>query len=257
MFTRFSKVKYTIAYAFLIVFSVQAQTENFQFLDQSLSPGTKTEILLPVNTPQDSTVIPVSIFHGKKAGPVLGVVAGVHGLEYAPIMAAQQLAKELDPQELAGTLILVHMANVPGFLKRSLMVNPIDGKNLNRVFPGNEQGTITEKIAWTLSEKIIPLSDYYIDVHAGDANNDLRPYAGYYNYYDRPEVSKKAEAVAEAMGFPFIVQFGNEQRVEGASVYTSREAFVQDIPAVDIECGRMGIVEEKFVIRIQEALKGA
>lgn len=185
----------------------------------------------------------------------MGITAGVHGLEYAPIMAAQQLPKHLYPSSMSGgTVILVHMANVPAFLHRALMVNPVDGKNLNRVFPGKPNGTMTERIAYTISNEVIARCDYFIDVHAGDANNDLRPYAGYYNYFDIPEVSEKARQMAVALGFDFVVQFGNEQSLTEEAVYCSREATKRGIPAVDIECGRMGIVEEKPVLLIQEAL---
>jgi predicted deacylase len=219
-----------------------------------IKPGTKLSISLPVVSGQDSTVIPVTVFHGAKKGPVLGITAGVHGLEYAPIMAAQQLPKHLDPAKMSGTVMLVHMANVPAFLHRSLRVNPVDGKNLNRVFPGKADGTLTEQIAYVISNEVIAKSDYFIDVHAGDANNDLRPYSGYYNYFDMPEVSEKARQMAVALGFDFIVQFGNEQSLTEASIYCSREATKRNIPAVDIECGRMGIVEEKPVLQIQQAL---
>ncbi|WP_417886639.1 succinylglutamate desuccinylase/aspartoacylase family protein [Zunongwangia sp.] len=231
-----------------------AQNINFEFAKHSLKPGSKTEILLPVETETDSTVIPVTIFNGTKKGPVLGIVAGVHGTEFVPILAAQQLARDIDPKNLSGTIILVHIANVEGFLNRSFRVNPIDQKNLNRVFPGSKNGSMTERIAWTISNTIIPNCDYYIDVHAGDYNNDLRAYAGYYNYFDKPVVSKLAKDIAVAMGFPFVVQFGNEPSLKNKAVYTSREAFIQNIPAIDIECGRKGIVEEKFVIRIKQAL---
>ena len=244
-----------ITVLFCISHILTAQKNDFVFNDQVFKPGTKTQISIPVHTKTDTTIIPITIFHGKKKGSVLGIVAGVHGLEYAPILAAQEFSKEIDPNQLEGTIILVHMANVPAFLKRSLRVNPMDDKNLNRVFPGSESGSITERIAWTFVSKIIPKCDYYIDVHAGDANNDLRPYAGYYNYFDQPDISEKAKEIAIAMGFPFVIQFGNEQSVKDKSVYTSREAFMQGIPAIDIECGRMGIVEEKFVQRIKIALK--
>lgn len=239
----------------LLGYVAQAQVKPFSFQNRQIKPGTKQSFLIPVVTAQDSTVIPVTVFHGAKKGPVLGITAGVHGLEYAPIMAAQALSKELDPAQMSGTVILVHQANVPAFLNRSFRVNPFDNKNLNRVFPGKKDGTSTERLAWIISNDIISRCDYFIDVHAGDANNDLRPYSGYYNYFNMPEVSEKARQMAVALGFDFIVQFGNEPALNEASVYCSREATKRNIPAVDIECGRMGIVEEKPVLQIVEALK--
>ncbi|WP_205499991.1 succinylglutamate desuccinylase/aspartoacylase family protein [Rufibacter psychrotolerans] len=234
--------------------SAHAQVKAFQFQGEKIKPGSKQSFLLPVITAQDSTVIPVTVFHGVKKGPVLGITAGVHGLEYAPIMAAQKLSKQLDPAQMSGTVILVHMANVPAFLNRSLRVNPLDGKNLNRVFPGKKEGTSSERIAWIISNDIIARCDYFIDVHDGDANGDLRPYSGYYNYFNMPEVSEKARHMALSLGFDFIVQFGNEQALTEASIYCSREATKRNIPAVDIECGRMGMVEEETVQQVLAAL---
>lgn len=251
------KMKISFLYFFLLITMITngvAQVKPFSFADKKVKAGTKQSFLLPVISGQDSTVIPVTVFHGAKKGPVLGITAGVHGLEYAPIMAAQQLPKHLDPAKMSGTVILVHMANVPAFLHRSFRVNPVDDKNLNRVFPGKADGTLTEQMAYVISNEVIARSDYFIDVHAGDANNDLRPYSGYYNYFDMPEVSEKARQMAVALGFDFIVQFGNEQSLTEEAIYCSREATKRNIPAVDIECGRMGIVEEKPVQQIQEAL---
>ncbi|MFD3003479.1 succinylglutamate desuccinylase/aspartoacylase family protein [Pontibacter toksunensis] len=252
-------MKILFSYFFLLIAllthgAASAQVRPFSFAGEQIRPGTSRAFLLPVSSGQDSTVIPVTVFHGSKSGPVLGITAGMHGLEYAPIIAAQQLPRHLDPAKMKGTVLLVHMANVPAFLHRTLMINPVDGKNLNRVFPGKPNGTMTECIAHILSNEVIARSDYFVDVHAGDANNDLRPYSGYYNYYDMPEVSEKARKMAVALGFDFIVQFGNEQTLKEEAVYCSREATKRNIPAVDIECGRMGIVEEKPVLQIHDAL---
>jgi hypothetical protein len=82
-------------------------------------------------------------------------------------------------------------------------------------------------------------------VHAGDAINDLQPYSGHYNYFNKPEVLEKARQMALALGFDIIVQFGNQASLPEQSIYCSRPATKRNIPAVDIECGRMGIVEEK------------
>ncbi|MGV3585693.1 MAG: succinylglutamate desuccinylase/aspartoacylase family protein [Adhaeribacter sp.] len=249
------KLLFYITLLLLTATNLQAQTKPFLFHQKQIKPGTKQSFLLPVITATDSTYIPVTVFHGVKPGPVLGITAGVHGLEYAPIMAAQALLKDLDPAQMSGTVILVQVANVPSFLNRSLRVNPFDNKNLNRVFPGQANGTSTEKIAWTISNQIIARCNYFLDVHDGDANGDLRPYSGYYNYFNMPVVSEKAKQMALALGFDFVVQFGNEPSLTEASVYCSREATKRNIPAADIECGGQGRVDEKNVLQIQQAIK--
>jgi hypothetical protein len=108
-----------------------APVKPFLFNGQAIAPGHKLSVLLPVRDGHDSTVIPVTVFHGRRPGPVLGIIAGVHGYEYPPIIAAQQFAQTLDPAQLSGTVLLVHLANVPSFLGRRIQVNPQDIKNLN------------------------------------------------------------------------------------------------------------------------------
>ena len=132
---------------------------------------------LPVNGGVDGveTFIPVTVFHGRDSGPVLSLIAGIHGSEYSPIISMQRLPELLDPQAMAGTLIIVHIANLPAFQGRSVYFGPDDLKNLNRSFPGKADGTVTERIAFTLTEEIMPLSDYLIDIHSGDGNESLRP----------------------------------------------------------------------------------
>ncbi|QNE38769.1 hypothetical protein F1C16_03965 [Hymenobacter sp. NBH84] len=232
-----------------------APVKPFVFQNQTIKAGSKLSVLLPVTDGKDSTVIPVSVFHGTKKGPVLGIIAGVHGYEYPPIIAAQQFAQTLDPTQLSGTVILVHLANVPAFLGRRLRVNPQDEKNLNRVFPGKADGTITERIAWTLGNDIMARCNYVLDVHAGEANDDLRPYAGYYNYFDTPALSEQGRQMAVALGFPYVIQFGNEPTLTGQpATYCSREAVKRGIPAADIECGRFGMAEAENVALIKQAL---
>jgi len=239
----------------LFAFALAAKpVPSFRFAGQLVAPGQKLSVLLPVTDGRDSTVIPVTVFHGRQPGPVLGIIAGVHGYEYPPIIAAQQLAQTLDPAQLSGTVLLVHLANVPAFLGRRLQVNPQDNKNLNRVFPGRADGTITERLAWRLSNDIIGRCTHVIDVHAGDANEDLRPYAGYYEYTGTPALSAQGRQMAAALGFPYVVQFGNEPSLQEASMYCSREAIKRGIPAVDIECGRFGQAEADNVAQIKQAL---
>ncbi|MBC6613229.1 succinylglutamate desuccinylase/aspartoacylase family protein [Hymenobacter sp. BT507] len=239
-----------------VLFNVAAAPVNpFVFHNQTIKAGTKQQLLLPITDGKDSTVLPVTVFHGAKKGPVLGVVAGVHGYEYPPIVAVQQFAQTLDPTQLSGTVLLVHVANVPGFLGRRLNVNPLDEKNLNRIFPGKADGSITERMAWMLSNDIIARCHYFVDVHAGDANENLRPYAGYYNYFDAPKLSEQGRQMAVALGFPYVVQFGNEPTLAGQPArYCSREAIVRGIPAADIECGRLGMAEAENVTLIKQAL---
>jgi hypothetical protein len=99
--------------------------------------------------------IPFTVVHGTTDGPVLALVAGTHGMEYVPIVALQRLRSSIDPAALRGTVVMVHVANMPSFLGRTIYYSPADGQNLNRVFPGKADGTLSERIADTITRAVI------------------------------------------------------------------------------------------------------
>ena len=151
--------------------------------------------------------------------------------------------------------MLVHIANVPAFLGRSPYVSPLDGKNLNRVFPGQEEGSITERIAFLLTQQVITRADYFLDMHAGDAPEDLHPYVGYYRADRFTDVSAQGNQMARAMGFDHIVVFDvADERLDQPSQYCSQEAFHRGIPAVDIECGGLGAAAPEAVSQITDGV---
>ncbi len=246
---------------FLILCAVSAFAINLigqdplDFEGDQVLPGTKRHFSVSLaDGDGNETFIPITVFHGTQAGPVLGITAGVHGYEYSPILAGQQLIDTIDPSQLRGSVILVQIANMGSFLGRSPFVNPMDGRNLNRAFPGDAEGTITARIAHYISGQIIPRSDFFVDMHSGDAPEDLRPYSGYYHHDDRPEISEKAKLMAMSMGFDHVAIFNttNKDYMKDGnpSLYCSAEAYKRGIPAADIECGRLGMVEKDYVDKI-------
>ena len=82
----------------------------------------------------------------------------------------QKLAPLINPSELRGTLVIVHIANMPAFSGRTIYMGPNDLKNLNRSFPGNINGTITHRIAYVIRNEVMMRADYLVDIHAGDGN---------------------------------------------------------------------------------------
>ena len=239
-------------------FQLTGQTP-FEFANHTIPAGTKQHITVSLSEQDQETLIPITVFHGKTGGPVLGITAGVHGYEYAPILAGQKLISKIDPTRLSGTIILVQIANVPGFLGRSPYLNPQDGKNLNRSFPGAPGGSATERIADFISNKVIGISDYFVDMHSGDAPEDLMAYAAYYQNDNLPEISEQGRQMVMHMGFDHVVVFkttGKDyMKKEFPSLYCSAEAFKAGIPAVDIECGRLGLVEPVFVDKIAAGIE--
>lgn len=229
----------------------------FELLQLSVEPGTKVSGKLAVSAGMDDvqTFIPVTIIHGRHPGPVLSLIAGIHGSEYAPILAMQRLPDALDPAEMAGTLIIVHIANVPAFQGRTVYFGPNDLKNLNRSFPGDPAGTVTERIANIITQEVMLRSDYFIDIHSGDANESLRPsYSAYYKEAGGESVIAESKRMAIAFGLETVVQFsGSYANVEDA-IYTSAQAVTRGIPAIDIESGELGVVADVFIDPIIEGV---
>lgn len=229
-----------------------AARPSFELEGHQVKPGEKTSFALPVVTQSnDSTCLPITVIHGRHAGPVLGLIAGIHGYEYPPIIAMQQMARLLNADSLSGTVIIVHLANVRAFLGRSVYYNPADGKNLNREFPGNPNGSLSACIAWTLSQKILPRCNYLVDIHAGDASEDLHDYVGYYAHGNQTGTARR---MAEALGFDWIIRSDLVLQQDEPSRYCSREAVLQGIPTVAIECGRLGTVSTAETKKINDGL---
>lgn len=250
------KISLLISAVLISVFATAQSSYYFQ--NKEIKAGTKEQFMVPIVTGKDSTFIPVSVFNGVKDGETLGITAGVHGYEYAPILGAQKLVNSINPEKLKGVVILVQLAGLESFLGRSPYTSPVDGKNLNRSFPGMECGTNTEKVAYFITTNIIAKADYFLDMHSGDGPEDLMSYGAYYSNSAMPATSAKGKEMAIALGFDHVVIFNTDgkdyMREDGLSLYTTAEAFKRGIPSIDIECGRLGIVEEVAVRKVEESV---
>ena len=196
-----------------------------------------------------ATRVPVTVVRGRTEGPVLALVAGTHGSEVAPIVALQRLRGEVDPAALRGTLVLVHVANLPSFLHRTIYRGPWDGKNLNRVYPGRADGTVSERIAYAITTQVIDRSDYLVDMHAGDGNESLRPYTYWSRLGVDARVDSAAREMALAWGNDHVVIDTDRPRDLKASLYTQNTAHLRGKPAITTETGYLGLPVEEMVQR--------
>lgn len=187
------------------------------------------------------TDIPVTVAAGSTPGPVLALIAGTHGSEPSPIVALQRVRAELDPAALAGTVILVQIANVPSFQHRTIYRGPWDRKNLNRVFPGRADGSASERIAHAITTQVIDPCDGLVDMHSGDGNEALRPYA-YWNHLGvDAQVDARAREMALAFGLDHIVIDRGRPRDPNATLFCSNTAHARGKPAVTTEAGGVGV----------------
>jgi hypothetical protein len=212
--------------------------------------GEQASGFLPVPAGSDAgTQIPITIVRGAQPGPTLALIGGTHGAEVAPILALQRLRGRLDPRQLRGTLLIVHVANMPSYLGRTIYYSPVDGKNLNRVYPGQLNGTVSPRIAKVITDEIIDRCDYLIDMHAGDGNEMLRPYLYWNKLGVDPSVDERARQLALAWGADHIIVDTTRTKDVANSLYTQNTAQLRGKPAITTETGAMGLPDEESVAR--------
>ena len=214
------------------------------------APGSAASGYLEIPAGRDSgTRVPVSVIRGARPGPTLALIAGTHGSEVAPIVALQRLRGMLAPAELRGTLVLVHVANPPSYFHRTIYRGPWDQKNLNRVYPGRDDGSVSERIAAAITREVIDQCDYLVDMHAGDGNESLRPYTYWSKLGLDARVDSLALEMALAWGHDHIVIDNDRPRDRNATLYTQNTAQVRGKPAITTETGWLGVPDADMVQR--------
>lgn len=195
-------------------------------LIQATPPGTTGRGVLDAPLAAE-TRLPYTVVRGTEDGPTLLVTAGVHGAEYASIDAAYRLA-ETDPATLRGTLVVLPIVNPSAFWQRSIYVTPIDGRNLNRLFPGRTRGTYAEQLAAWLHEEFLSRADALIDLHGGDLVEALEPFSIYVRGHE------PSRQLALAAGLPHLI--ASESR--GMTYEVTRTG---GIPAIIAEASGQGL----------------
>ncbi len=175
----------------------------------------------------------VFLINGKAEGPTLVVTGGIHAAEYASIAAALEMGQKLTADQLKGRVIVIPVVNQHGFRVRSIYVNPMDGVNLNRVFPGKAGGSASEQIAAWVFENAIKQGNMFIDLHGGDLIEALIPFTIFYRTGNEA-VDKSAMEMAKTFGIPYLVRSETK-----GSTYSA--AACAGIPAILTEAGGQGI----------------
>jgi uncharacterized protein len=191
------------------------------------------------------TRIPISVVHGGRPGPVLALVAGTHGYEYTSILALPRVRARLDPARMTGSVILVHMANPPTFYGRRIYFGA-DGKNLNRMYPGRRDGTISERIAEVITREVVEKATHLVDMHCGDGNESLRPYS-YWTVTGHKALDDAGRDMALAFGLDHIVVERERPSDPAKSIYLESTAILRGKPAITAESGGMGLTDHASV----------
>ena len=177
--------------------------------------------------------LPATILHGEQPGKTVLITAGIHAEEYVGIQSALELSEMLKVQKIAGTVVIVKVVNRKAFEVRSGSESHEDGKNLNRVFPGDREGTWSERLAYAIEKELLSIADYYIDLHSGDSYEQLTPYV-YYAGAAAKEVVEQSREMAQQADVPYMV--GSNVAMGGCYNYAASLG----IPSILLERGQMG-----------------
>lgn len=221
-------------YASTPMFLVRAEKsaeQSFQLGDVTVRRGEKYQG--DISFANGDIVLPGTIICGKLPGKTMLITGGVHSGEYVGIQVCVELGAELQPEKTVGTIVILKVLNRPAFENRAGSLGLSDGKNLNRVFPGNPNGTEMERLAWAMTKEVFPKVDYYIDLHSGDDFEDLTPYV-YYAGKAAQEVMETSRKMAEQVDVPYMVR----SMVSSGGAYNY--AASRGIASILLERGGMG-----------------
>src|SRR6185369_4076156 len=175
--------------------------------------------------------IPVAVVHGAKPGKVLALVSGAHGTEYASIIALEKIISMLDPAEISGTVIVLPLVNIPSFEKKIAHVNPVDGKSMNRFYPGKMDGTQTERASFLITKQVVEQCDHLIDLHGGDLDESLRPYS-YWTKTGNDKQDQISREMVLAFGLDHIIISTDRPKDPQASRYLENTATTRGKPSI-------------------------
>lgn len=253
------------AAAFFCAFSMAALTAAAQDPHATFTVGTASatrgeRATGVIHVPPGSDAgydIPVVVVHGAKPGPVLAVVAGAHGTEYASILAVEDLitAPAIDAKKMTGTLILVPLVNVASFDKIVPHVNPVDSKSMNRYYPGDPNGTQTDRASAVITRQVVDQCDHLIDLHGGDLDENLRPYS-YWTVTGNQKQDDESKALVMAFGLDHIIISADRPSDPKASRYLENTATTRGKASFTAEAGRSGPVAAADVAVLVRGVEG-
>ena len=212
------------------------KAKPFEIADRVIQPGERLQFDLPAanlytHTPLDMAV---EVIHGRYTGPVLLICAAIHGDELNGVEIIRRLRSFTGLKRLHGTLILVPVVNVFGFIHQSRYLP--DRRDLNRCFPGSEKGSIASRVANTFFSEVVTKATHIVDLHTAAINRENLPQVR--AALDEPGVKEMA------MGFsiPVILNSGlidNSLRSEAGQL---------KIPVITYEAGEALRLHERAIV---------
>jgi N-alpha-acetyl-L-2,4-diaminobutyrate deacetylase len=147
-------------------------------------------------------MIPISVIRNGE-GPTALLTGANHGDEYEGPIALTDLAATLSADRVSGRVIIAPFMNTPAF-RAGRRLSPVDGGNMNRIFPGRPDGTVTEKIADYFQRTLLPMADFVLDFHSGGRTLDFIPFAACHMLPDKDQEAR-CIAARDAFGAPYAM----------------------------------------------------
>ncbi len=194
--------------------------------------------------------IPVPIVRIRNGeGPTVLLVAGNHGDEWEGQIGLGNLIRHIEPDDIRGRLVILPSANFPAALE-GRRTSPIDQGNLNRAFPGDAHGTITQQIAYWIEHALLPGCDYACDFHSGGSSLIYVPSA-LVAHHPEPAILEKTIGLAKALGAPvtFI------SRAPGGDRAFTSAASRQGVVALTTELGGGGFVTPQSLSIAEQGMR--
>lgn len=228
-----------------------------------IGAGEKVSWQMPVGeTALKQVTVPCTALRGRREGPTLAITAGCHPMELNGIMSTVRLAAMLQPEQITGTLILVHVQNVMGFELKRGHASPLDGINMAKAFPmagrtveetgsvSHQARSLTYMTAESIFENIIRRADLLIDMHGGELHEWLAPNIEILPTGER-DIDERTRALARAFAFDLIWEVP-QGTIPQMPSYPGRGSAVMEamrlgIPGVFCEVGSEGRLEEPLV----------
>jgi uncharacterized protein len=186
-------------------------------------------------TPDQATPqLSVRTLGGERPGPRVTLVAGVHGGKVSAMRALARLADSLAGIDLHGTVRIVVTANEAGYASGLAQLSPLDSLNLNRVFPGRDDGRPTERLAARMMRDLVAQSDYLVDLHGADGDESVGAFA----YAARPGLDPRIDSLAlhlaRLWGTPRVVWDADGPRSLAESRFLQTAAHLSGVPSITV-----------------------
>ncbi|MFD1511700.1 succinylglutamate desuccinylase/aspartoacylase family protein [Halomarina rubra] len=205
-------------------------------LGETVAPGETRHLYLDVGETYLGAPIeiPVTVVNGARAGPRLLCSAAMHGDELNGVSVVHELARRYDPEDLAGTLVLVHVMNVPGYIAQQRYL-PIYDQDLNRLFPGSEHGSTGSRMARRVYDRLVSRCDMVLDFHTSTRNRMTL-------FHVRADTSDPAVAdLVDAFGARLVLDGA------GSTKMLRRVASDAGVPTLTVEMGEAQRFQPRLV----------